>query len=121
MLNRRDFINSALAGAASVSLFPHLARAASGAGGVTDGRVLTNTSIGPLWLIKQGGKVVGVEQLKQDGTTNPLLQSMPDRLYNRARIKAPMVRSDFLKNCEKERPHPPRRRRFCRGELGRCP
>ncbi|MDQ2083565.1 molybdopterin-dependent oxidoreductase [Xanthobacteraceae bacterium Astr-EGSB] len=101
MLNRRDFMNTALAGVASASMFPHLARAASGAGGVTDGRVLANTCLGPVWMIKQGGKVVGIEQLKQDGAANPVLQSMPDRLYNRARIKNPMVRRDFLKNREK--------------------
>ncbi|KAA5612547.1 molybdopterin-dependent oxidoreductase [Rhodovastum atsumiense] len=62
---------------------------------------MANTCLGPLWMIKQGGKVVGIEQLAQDGASNPLLQAMPDRLYNRARVQAPMVRRDFLKNREK--------------------
>ena len=101
MLNRRDFINTVISGAAGVALFPHLARAASGAGGVADGKVLANTALGPMWLVKKAGKVVGVEPLKQDGAANPLMEAMPDRLYNRARIHAPMVRRDFLKSREK--------------------
>lgn len=102
MLTRKDFLRRTIPGAAlSVALLPHLARAASGPGGVADGRVLSNTCLGPLWLIKKDGKVVGIEQLKQDPVPNRLLEAMPDRLYNRARIKAPMVRADFLKNREK--------------------
>ena len=102
MLTRKDFLRRTLPGAAiGLTLLPHLARAASGVGGMTDGRVLANTALGPLWLIKKDGKVVGIEQLKQDGAPNRLLEAMPDRLYNRARIHAPMVRADFLKNREK--------------------
>lgn len=40
--------------------------------------------------------MVGIEQLKQDGAPNRLLEAMPDRLYNRARIHAPMVRARIL-------------------------
>ncbi|SKA35106.1 molybdopterin-dependent oxidoreductase [Consotaella salsifontis] len=101
MINRRDFISRIVPAAAGIAMFPALARAASGAGGVTDGRVLVNTSIGPMWLTKKGGNVVGVEPLAQDGVDNPLIQSMPDRLYNRSRIVAPMVRRDFLAKREK--------------------
>ena len=101
MLNRRQFVNLMASGAISATMLPHLARAASGAGGVTDGRVIANTCLGPLWLVKKDGKVVGVEMLKQLGQPDPLLEAMPDRLYSRSRIKAPMVRADFLKNREK--------------------
>ncbi len=101
LITRSTFIRSLVPGALGLTLFPHLARGASGAGGVTDGRVLVNTSLGPMFLVKQGGKVVGVEQLKQDGEPWKLLGDMPDRLYNQARTKAPMVRRDFLKNREK--------------------
>lgn len=101
MLTRGDLIRRAIPAALGLALFPSLARAASGAGGVTDGRVLVNTSIGPMWLVKQAGKVVGVVPLAQDRAPERLLEAMPDRLYNRARVQAPMVRRDFLKNREK--------------------
>ncbi len=100
MITRSTFIRSLIPGALSVALLPNLARAASGAGGVTDGRVLVNTSLGPMFLVKKGGEVVGVEPLKQDGEPWKLLADMPDRLYNRARTKAPMVRRDFLAKRE---------------------
>lgn len=101
MLTRSDLLRRVIPAAAGLAMFPALAKAASGAGGVTDGRVLVNTSIGPMWLLKQAGKVVGVEPLKQDLAENKLIQAMPDRLYNRARVHAPMVRRDFLKSREK--------------------
>jgi len=101
MFTRRKFLGSIVPGAISVSMLPHLARAASGVGGVTDGRVLVNTALGPMWLVKKAGKVVGVEELKQTGTPWALINAMPDRLYNRARVEAPMVRRDFLRNREK--------------------
>ncbi|ABD86233.1 molybdopterin-dependent oxidoreductase [Rhodopseudomonas palustris] len=100
-ITRSTFIRSVIPGAVGLAMFPHLARGASGAGGVVDGRVLVNTSIGPMFLVKKGGKVVGVEQLKQDGEPWKLLGDMPDRLYNKARVKAPMIRREFLKNREK--------------------
>jgi trimethylamine-N-oxide reductase (cytochrome c) len=100
-ITRSTLIRSLLPGVISASMLPGLARAASGAGGVTDGKVLVNTSIGPMFLTKKGGKVVGVEPLKQDYATWSLLEDMPDRLYNQARIKAPMVRKDFLAKREK--------------------
>lgn len=101
MITRSTFIRSLIPGAVSAALLPHLARAASGAGGVTDGRVLVNTSLGPMFLVKKGGQVVGIEQLKQDGAPWKLLGDMPDRLYNKARVKAPMVRRDFLAKRDK--------------------
>ncbi len=101
MLTRSEFLRGALAGAAGLALYPGLARAASGEGGVADGRVLVNTALGPMWLVKAGGKVVGVVPLTQDRSPNRLLEAMPDRLYNRARVQAPMVRADFLKKREK--------------------
>jgi trimethylamine-N-oxide reductase (cytochrome c) len=100
-ITRSTFIRSLVPGALGAALLPHLARAASGAGGITDGRVLVNTSLGPLFLTKKGGQVVGVEQLKQDGEPWKVLGDMPDRLYNQTRIKAPMVRRDFLAKREK--------------------
>jgi trimethylamine-N-oxide reductase (cytochrome c) len=100
-ITRSTFIRSLIPGAFSAALLPNLARAASGAGGVTDGRVLVNTSLGPMFLVKKGGQVIGVEPLKQDGAPWKLLADMPDRLYNQARIKAPMVRKDFLSKREK--------------------
>lgn len=100
-ISRSTFIRSLIPGALGAALLPHLARAASGAGGVTDGRVLVNTSLGPMFLVKKGGQVVGVEPLKQDGQPWKLLADMPDRLYNKARVKAPMVRKDFLAKREK--------------------
>ena len=101
MLTRSAFLRGSLAGAAGLALFPGLARAASGEGGVVDGRVLVNTAFGPMWLTKAGGKVVGVVPLAQDCSPNKLLEAMPDRLYNRARVQAPMVRADFLRHREK--------------------
>ncbi|WP_321337496.1 molybdopterin-dependent oxidoreductase [Breoghania sp.] len=101
MLNRRQFVNLMASGAISATMLPHLARAASGVGGVTDGRVLANTCLGPLWLIKKDGQVVGVEMLEQLGYPDPLLRAMPDRLYARDRVRAPMVRASFLKDREK--------------------
>jgi trimethylamine-N-oxide reductase (cytochrome c) len=100
MITRSTFIRSLVPGAIGAAVLPHLARAASGAGGVTDGRVLVNTSLGPIFLVKKGGQVVGVEPLKQDGAPWALLDDMPDRLYNRARVKAPMVRKNFLAKRE---------------------
>ena len=78
MMNRRQFVNLMASGAISATMLPHLARAASGAGGVTDGRVIANTCLGPLWLVKKDGKVVGVEMLKQLGQPDPLLEAMPE-------------------------------------------
>ena len=101
MLTRSEFLRGALAGAAGLALYPALARAASGEGGVTDGRVLVNTAIGPMWLVKAGGKVVGAAPLTQDRNPDRWIEAMPDRLYNRARVQAPMVRADFLKKREK--------------------
>ena len=101
MLTRSEFLRGSLAGAAGLALFPSLAQAASGAGGVTDGRVLVNTCIGPMWLTKAAGKVTGVVPLKQDLSVYRLIEAMPDRLYNRARVHAPMVRADFLRHREK--------------------
>ncbi|MBB4301631.1 trimethylamine-N-oxide reductase (cytochrome c) [Rhodobium orientis] len=102
MVSRREFIRDIVPGAAlSTMILPHLARAASGAGGVANGRVLVNTAFGPMWLVKKDGTVTSVEPLKQVGASWELINSMPDRLYNRARVKAPTVRRDFLKNREK--------------------
>lgn len=101
MLTRSTFIRSVVPGALGLTLFPALAKAASGVGGVTDGKVLVNTSVGPMWLLKTGGKVVGIEPLKQDAFPTPMLKAMPDRLYNQARVRAPMVRRDFLQKREK--------------------
>jgi trimethylamine-N-oxide reductase (cytochrome c) len=101
MITRSTFIRSLVPGAIGAALLPGIARAASGAGGVTDGRVLVNTSLGPMFLTKKDGQVVGVEPLKQDGAPWELLGDMPDRLYNRTRVKAPMVRKDFLAKREK--------------------
>ena len=100
-VNRRRFVQGGLSGVFAATMLPHLALAASGAGGVMDGRVLVNTSLGPMWLVKAGGKVVGVEALEQVGAPWKLIDSMPDRLYNRARVKAPVVRRDFLAKREK--------------------
>ena len=101
MLTRSTFIRSIIPGAVSTLILPHLARAASGVGGVVDGRVLVNTALGPMWLVKKAGQVVKVEALTQMGAPWALIDAMPDRLYNRARVKAPMVRRDFLRNREK--------------------
>ena len=81
-------------------VLPNLARAASGQGGTTDGRVLVNTAIGPIYLLKKDGAVIGVERLKQDRSADRLLAAMPDRLYSQSRIRAPMVRRDFLRRRE---------------------
>jgi anaerobic selenocysteine-containing dehydrogenase len=62
--------------------------------------VLVNTSIGPMYLVKKGGQVVGVEALKQDGAPWALIDDMPDRLYNQTRVKAPMIRKNFLDKRE---------------------
>ncbi|MFV0332574.1 MAG: molybdopterin-dependent oxidoreductase [Tropicimonas sp.] len=99
--DRRKFLQAGASGIITASMLPHLARAASGAGGVMDGRVLVNTSIGPMWLLKEGGKVTGVEPLTQVGAPWELISSMPDRLYNRARVKAPTIRRDFLEKRER--------------------
>lgn len=101
MLTRRTFISRVIPGVLAASYLPHLARAASGPGGVANGKVLTNTTVGPVWLIKKDGQVVGIEPLVQDGFPTDLIKAMPDRLYNRARVKAPMVRKDFLAKREK--------------------
>ena len=101
LVNRRRFIQGGLSGAFAASMFPHLAMAASGTGGVMDGRVLVNTAFGPMWLVKVAGKVVSVEPLAQAGAPWKLIDSMPDRLYNRSRVKAPTVRRDFLAKREK--------------------
>ncbi len=101
MLTRSDLIRRVIPAGVGLALFPALAKAASGEGGITDGRVLVNTAIGPLWLVKQAGKVVSIVPLAQDRAPEKLLEAMPDRLYNRARVQAPMVRRDFLKNREK--------------------
>ncbi|WP_165354621.1 molybdopterin-dependent oxidoreductase [Tropicimonas sp. IMCC6043] len=97
---RRAFLKGGTSSVIVASMLPHLALAASGAGGVMDGRVLVNTCIGPMRLIKEGGKVVGVEALPQVGEPWVLIDSMPDRLYNRARVRAPAVRRDFLEKRE---------------------
>ncbi|MFV0360210.1 molybdopterin-dependent oxidoreductase [Tropicimonas sp.] len=99
-VSRRSFVKGGVSGFIAASMLPHLAMAASGAGGVTDGRVLVNTSIGPMWLVKEGGKVIGVEPLAQVGASWDLIDSMPDRLYNRARVQAPAIRRDFLEKRE---------------------
>jgi len=100
LVNRRRFIQGGLSGAFAASMLPHLAMAASGVGGVMDGRVLVNTALGPMWLVKEAGKVIAVEPLAQVGAPWKLIDSMPDRLYNRARVKAPTVRRDFLAKRE---------------------
>lgn len=99
-LTRSAFIRSVVPGALSAAMLPHLARAASGPGGVVDGRVLVNTALGPMHLVKKAGQVIGVEPIKQDGASWPLIGDMPDRLYNQARVKAPMVRKNFLEKRE---------------------
>jgi hypothetical protein len=100
MLNCNTFIRNIIPSAVSLAILPHLACAASGIGGVVEGRVLVNTGLGPMWLAKKVGKS-SRSITDADGCPWALIDSMPDRLYSRARFKAPMVRRNFLRNREK--------------------
>jgi hypothetical protein len=48
MLSCNTFIRNIIPGAVSLAILPHLACSASGVDGVVEGRILTNTALGPM-------------------------------------------------------------------------
>ncbi len=102
--SRRAFIKGSAAGLAGVGLGTAFGQSFPGLQDVGSGklrRVVVNTAFGPLWATVEYGRVANVAPLSQDFGFNSNIQGMPDRVYNKSRIRYPMVRRDFLKNREK--------------------
>lgn len=101
---RRTFLKGTGATLAGLGIGSVLGQAVPGLQDANQGRirkVTVNSTFGAMVATIEYGRVTNVEPLAQQIGYNSNIQAMPDRLYNKARIRYPMVRRDFLAKREK--------------------
>ncbi len=102
-LARRTFLKGTGATLAGLGLSSVLGQAVPGLqvarqGGIR--KVVVNSTFGAMLATIEYGRVTNVVPLEQQLGYNSNIMAMPDRLYNKARIRYPMVRRDFLAKRE---------------------
>lgn len=102
-VSRRTFVKGTALGLAGLGLSPALAQSFPGWQDTSTARsrqVTVSSTFGPMWATVEYGRVTNVAPLSQAFGYNSNIEGMPDRTYNKARIRYPMVRRDFLANRE---------------------
>ncbi len=102
-ISRRSFVKGTGLGLAGLGLAPALAQSFPGWQDTSTARlkrVTVSSTFGPMWATVEYGRVTNVSPLAEAFGYISNIEGMPDRTYNKARIRYPMVRRDFLAKRE---------------------